>query len=168
MLFKTKIDIWAHILFIFIIIGMAVYSGVTFFKGLYFIGFALLAIAICIIIPIYLGTRYFADNENKILFINSGKLIKVEVKIENITKIQKTNTLLAGFALSLKRLKISYTNNNGIKLNVIVSPEDRENFQRYLLMINPRIDISDSSNGTKYQLHNINLLNNQLENESRP
>ncbi|WP_158237870.1 PH domain-containing protein [Emticicia sp. TH156] len=74
--------------------------------------------------------------ENRKLTIICGFLFKQEIDIENIRKIEKTNSPISSPALSVKhRIEITYGKYN----SVIISPERRAEFIEALTLINKNI-----------------------------
>ncbi|UTA68000.1 PH domain-containing protein [Emticicia sp. 21SJ11W-3] len=74
--------------------------------------------------------------ENRKLTIICGFLFKQEIDIENILKIEKTNSPISSPALSVKhRIEITF----GKYDTVIISPERRAEFIEALTLINKNI-----------------------------
>lgn len=80
------------------------------------------------------STTYYTISGNT-LKIRGGFLINIVMDIAAITKIDSTNTILSGPALSFDRLEIFYNKYD----SVVVSPGDKAGFIAKLKEINPEI-----------------------------
>lgn len=85
---------------------------------------------------IFLSTHYTINGEN--LMIKSGIIISKTIKIKDIYRIEKTNSILSSPALSLDRIEIFYGNQNSI----IISPKEKSDFITELLKVNENIKVS--------------------------
>lgn len=88
---------------------------------------------------IFLSTHYTINGEN--LMIKSGIIIGKTIKIKDIYRIEKTNSILSSPALSLDRIEIFYGNQNSI----IISPKEKMDFITELLKVNENIEINGIS-----------------------
>lgn len=88
---------------------------------------------------IFLSTNYTIKGEN--LMIKSGIIISKTIKIKDIYKIEKTNSILSSPALSLNRIEIFYGNQNSI----IISPKEKMDFITEFLKVNETIEINGIS-----------------------
>ncbi len=71
------------------------------------------------------------------LKVRAGLFYKINVPIEHIHTIEKTNSILSAPASSLKRIEIKYNKYD----SVVISPKNREEFIQELLKINPNITV---------------------------
>ncbi|WP_059172493.1 PH domain-containing protein [Bacillus sp. FJAT-27445] len=72
--------------------------------------------------------------EGDLLIVRSGPF-KRNIPIKEIEKIRRSNSLLASYALSIKRLEITFSK-YGL---VYVSPKDEQDFINLLKEVNPTI-----------------------------
>lgn len=96
----------------------------------------IMVIATLFVGNIFLSTNYTIKGEN--LMIKSGIIISKTIKIKDIYKIEKTNSILSSPALSLDRIEIFYGNLNSI----IISPKEKMDFITELLKVNENIKVS--------------------------
>jgi hypothetical protein len=96
---------------------------------------SIMALTLALIISLFLNTKYIIDQN--LLVIKSGFLMTKKVDIEKITRIVKTNSLLASPAPSFDRIEISY----GKFDSIIISPKDKIGFSNALKSINRNIVI---------------------------
>ena len=126
-------------------------KGFVWFPSLILIAVALLLIVekawlglpIVIAIALYLidmfrNTHY--SIEDRSLTIVAGRFYKVQIPISSITKIKPSRDPSKAPANSMDRLSIRYTK-DGKKKEVLVSPENKEEFMQTLKDINGDIEI---------------------------
>ena len=126
-------------------------KGFVWFPSLILIAVALLLIVekawlglpIVIAIALYLidmfrNTHY--SIEDRSLTIVAGRFYKVQTPISSITKIKPSRDPSKAPANSMDRLSIRYTK-DGKKKEVLVSPENKEEFMQTLKDINGDIEI---------------------------
>lgn len=82
------------------------------------------------------GIWYEITNDN-ILKVRASIFYKIDVPIEKIHTIEKTNSILSAPAASLNRIEIKYNKYD----SVIISPNHREMFIQELLKFNPDIEV---------------------------
>ncbi len=93
-------------------------------------------ITLAFLVYILYSMRY--GIQDRFLHIKCGFLYNKKIDIENITKIEKTSSLLSSPAASLTdRIEISYSKFN----SVIISPQNRKAFLKDLLAINSSIKL---------------------------
>jgi len=126
-------------------------KGFVWFPSLILIAVALLLIVekawlglpIVIAIALYLidmfrNTHY--SIEDRSLTIVAGRFYKVQTPISSITKIKPSRDPSKAPANSMDRLSIRYTK-DGKKKEVLVSPENKEEFMQTLKDINGDIEL---------------------------
>ena len=126
-------------------------KGFVWFPSLILIAVALLLIVekawlglpIVIAIALYLidmfrNTHY--SIEDRSLTIVAGRFYKVQIPISSITKIKPSRDPSKAPANSMDRLSIRYTK-DGKKKEVLVSPENKEEFMQTIKDINGDIEI---------------------------
>ena len=79
--------------------------------------------------------RYVIDDEY--LLIRTKFFPSQKVTLQDIRKIEESNSILAAPAFSFDRLEIIYNKYDSI----LVSPENKEQFIADLLNVNPEIEI---------------------------
>jgi len=131
-IYHSKIGIGILLFIIFIIGGV---SAILIIKGAS-VGLLTLTPAVLLILNIYLQTSY-KITPNKKLLIKSGILFNAQIDIETIKKIQSSNSILSGPALSMDRLEIFYNKYDSI----LISPKNTQDFITNLLAINPDINV---------------------------
>lgn len=92
------------------------------------------ALVLALAIWIFAGTAY--DVEAETLVVRSGPF-RARLPIASIRRISRSSTLLAGPALSLRRLEVDH----GKYDTAIVSPHDQAGFIAALVERNPTIEI---------------------------
>lgn len=108
-----------------------VYSGQIVAIGL------MVVVVFAIVLPIFLNTNYTISEQ--LLKVRCGVILRQDIPISSITRIEKTGTILSSPALSIKdRIEVFY----GKYDSVIISPERRAEFIADLLRINPTILVS--------------------------
>ena len=84
---------------------------------------------------IWFGTGYIISDD--ILVIKIGPVTHSRIRISRISKISRTNSILASPANSLKRLAIK----SGNRVIVMISPKDEDVFIKTVNEVNPNIVI---------------------------
>ena len=125
-IYKSKIDWWLIIL-ILILFGYPIVDGILSKEYVLSLVFGLI-----LIIFFFLSKtiQYKIDGENLVIW-------KTKIDIKTIRKIYRTNTPLSSPAMSLDRIAIVYNKFD----EVLLSPEERDEFINELLKINPNIEI---------------------------
>lgn len=117
--------------------------GIVLFLSIYekpsWLGVALLAPIILMIIYLFKNTDYTIDGES--LIIRCGFLYHKTILIQNIRKITETNNPMSSPATSLDRLEIVDHEHRA----VLISPLQKEAFLEQILGINPNIVIKRKS-----------------------
>ena len=127
---QSKIDkIYWFILLFFVV--MAVY-GIIIQEWLMAIISTISSAYFCLI---FFTMRYVIDDEY--LLIRTKFFPSQKVALQNIRKIEESNSILAAPAFSFDRLEIIYNKYDSI----LVSPENKEQFIADLLNVNPEIEI---------------------------
>lgn len=138
--YKSKIDngFWViPVLWIFVIIIMITIVSKSLW--IFVIGFVFLILFGNFLKSFLNSVSYKIDYKYKTLEINSVfGLNKKVIKIKNISKIMKSNSLVASNASSLDRIKI-YTKSR--KTSIIVSPNNLKEFVKDIKYINEDIEI---------------------------
>lgn len=129
--FKSAISSFSVIVFVFMLL-----QGVFLVRVGNYIGAAIVGFLILFFIYLYLSTEYIITNDNGLL-IKCGFLINERIDIKAINKINKTRTILAAPAFSFERIQIYF----GLYQSVVISPVNKDNFIKQLLLINPEIEI---------------------------
>lgn len=81
----------------------------------------------------YAGTNYRITNDNR-LIIKCGIIETIEIAIDEIEWIKKSNEFTSAPALSIDRLEIGYKGGR-----VLISPRNKKQFVADLKKINPKI-----------------------------
>ncbi len=140
---KAGIDSWGHwlaaiLLFDAVLMG---YLTVTQQSLTYFVFFLVFALLCGVVLPIYLATYYLIEDTD--LVIRSGFLVKKRIPYTVITHALKVHNTKAASCLSLERIELRYWE-KGEHKTMWIAPEDRDLFQRMMVLKNPLIDISDN------------------------
>ncbi|WP_300726488.1 PH domain-containing protein [uncultured Bacteroides sp.] len=101
-----------------------------------------LALVVILEIEMLIHTRYIVTDDNK-LKVESGRFIaKTEMELERIESIRKVRCM-AFFepALSFERCEICYRKKNGQTALVRISPQNPDEFIRWVLKRNPKIQV---------------------------
>lgn len=125
MLFRSKIDLWLAIALIGTVIITLAAAVATLQRAS---GVALLlaiSIAISTVLPIWTLAFTIYMVEGKTLLIRSGPF-RWRIPVSSIRRIEPSNSVLSGPALSLVRLRIEY----GTGQSILVSPADQQGFLR--------------------------------------
>jgi hypothetical protein len=127
-------------------------KGFIFFPSLILLGVTVLlivekvwlAVPINILLSIYLADVFIHtcySIEENLLTILAGRFYKLQIPISNIYKIKPSRDPSKGPANSMDRLSIRYTM-DGKKKEVLVSPENKEEFMLALKEINENIEFT--------------------------
>ena len=127
---QSKIDKIYWVILLFFVV-MAVY-GIIIQEWLMAIISTISSAYFCLI---FFTMRYVIDDEY--LLIRTKFFPSQKVALQNIRKIEESNSILAAPAFSFDRLEIIYNKYDSI----LVSPEDKEQFIADLLNVNPEIEI---------------------------
>jgi Bacterial PH domain len=135
LLFRSRIDAWLPLV-IFGPIGLASWRLVAEYRiapsaTLVWVG--ILCVAVCaLMLWLLLGTSYTITDTD--LIVRSGPL-KETIPLDTIRAVRRSSTVLAGPALSLRRLEIDH----GKYDTAIVSPHDITGFVAALVARNPAV-----------------------------
>lgn len=127
---QSKIDKIYWVILLFFVV-MAVY-GIIIQEWLMAIICTISSAYFCLI---FFTMRYVIDDEY--LLIRTKFFPSQKVALQDIRKIEESNSILAAPAFSFDRLEIIYNKYDSI----LVSPEDKEQFIADLLNVNPEIEI---------------------------
>ncbi|MDH3350759.1 MAG: PH domain-containing protein [Gammaproteobacteria bacterium] len=123
--FNSKIDPWAKIVLVIVIVGEALAFGIAAFEAgdpLVTTGILLLGLLVtALIMWLILGTYYIVDRGT--LRIVTGPF-RWQVPIGQISSVEATRSPLSSPALSLDRLLIRYRKNR----RIMISPADKAGF----------------------------------------
>ena len=97
---------------------------------------ALLGGTLALTLYLVLGIWY-EITDNYMLKVRAGVFYNINVPIEHIHTIEKTNSILSAPASSLDRIELKYNKYD----SVIISPRHRDLFIQELLKINPNIQV---------------------------
>ncbi len=87
------------------------------------------------IVQMFVSTKYIIDGTT--LKIRSGFLYRLDLDIQQIKKIEETNSPLSSPAASFDRIEILYNKFD----SVIISPKDKHLFIEDILKINSSVEI---------------------------
>lgn len=140
---KAGIESWGHwlaaiLLFDTVLMGYLTVSQHSF---IYFIFFLIFAVSCGIVLPVYLGTYYLIEDTD--LVIRSGIFVRKRIPYTVITHALKVRNMKAASCLTLDRIELRYWE-KGQHKTMWIAPEDRELFQRMMVLKNPLINISDN------------------------
>jgi hypothetical protein len=126
----------SYALFIPLVMSFAIALFLGIYSGEIIAVSIVLITIVGLVLPMLLSTTYTIDGE--VLKIRSGFIKFKDVAIADITKIEKTQSLLSAPAISLtKRIEIFYGKHDSI----VISPQDRSGFVDYILSINPAVAV---------------------------
>ena len=137
---------WEMLLFIALIFGAI--TALMAFQGILGDAWHHSIIAIAIVLGFFLYLNYatsYIVTEDGYLKVICGIFINMKVRISTIKTIIKTRSFISSPAPSLDRLLISY----GDSGEVIISPQNKEEFVRDLMEVNPNIQNHLSENKSK-------------------
>ena len=123
--------IWGFLLIVFGFAFSQVFRNSTFSQ-------LIIVSSIFIIIFLFMGTVWFGTGyfiSDDILIIKIGPVTHSRIRISRISKISRTNSILASPANSLKRLAIK----SGKRVIVMISPKDEDAFIISIKEANPKI-----------------------------
>lgn len=132
---QSKIDKIYWVILLFFVV-MAVY-GIIIQEWLMAIISTISSAYFCLI---FFTMRYVIDDEY--LLIRTKFFPSQKVALQDIRKIEESNSILAAPAFSFDRLEILYNKYDSI----LVSPEDKEQFIADLLNVNPDIEVRYKKN----------------------
>lgn len=143
MKFKGKIDHWAHLMMLVLLseAGLMLYLGVDTQSGFYLTLGILLGILLLFLAPIYFNSYYVLEEHE--LLIRAGCFFAWRIPYTVIIQAVKTDDMSASIGFSLQRLDLEWWEQDKRK-RLLIAPEDRELFQRMLLLKNPMIYIDDN------------------------
>jgi len=127
---QSKIDKIYWVILLFFVV-MAVY-GIIIQEWLMAIICTISSAYFCLI---FFTMRYVIDDEY--LLIRTKFFPSQKVALQDIRKIEESNSILAAPAFSFDRLEILYNKYDSI----LVSPENKEQFIADLLNVNPDIEV---------------------------
>ncbi len=132
--FSTEVSwkILGPVLLIFSIVMFLIYQSGAETKEI----LAFLFGALALVLYLIYGIRY-EITDNYMLKVRAGVFYNINVPIEHIHTIEKTNSILSAPASSLDRIEIKYNKYD----SVVISPKHREIFIQELLKINPDIEV---------------------------
>lgn len=131
MVFKSKVDIWMAIIFIFVPISM-IYGVITEPSAVLLLVTAFIIVLLCIL---FFGTKYVIENDDLIVY---GGIYKKRIPIKQIRSLRPSKNPLSAPAMSIDRIEITFDPHIQI---ILVSPKDKELFVKKLLEINPSITV---------------------------
>lgn len=131
--FKSKKDIWFTILIWGVTVLMAWLMVVDKSVMIHIVG----VLTISLLLWLWFGTNYKIEEEH--LKIKSGPF-RSTVNIEDIKRLNATNTLMSGPALSIDRIEIHHRKYD----KAIISPKDRIEFVQALLTKNKYIEVDNN------------------------
>ena len=126
MKFKSKIDLWLHLVVIlFTILTLwLLYSYVTNKVSIVML-ILFIAVLILIILPMYLFTYYVF--EDLYLRIRCGLMVNIKIYYKDIVSLKESKNLISSPALSMDRIEIKYYKNFHSDF-IIISPERKQEF----------------------------------------
>lgn len=137
--YRSKIDHWLWITILLIVVAsIAVVFCSTDISEWGKLSVILLPSILPIILlmgDIWLHTKYMIDEEKHILRVKCGVLYDSKYKIDDMTEIRQTKSLLNAPALSFDRLRINF----GERKTVLVSPKNQDDFIKHLCRLNQHI-----------------------------
>lgn len=131
MVFKSKVDIWMAIIFIFVPISM-IYGVITEPSAVLLLVTAFIIVLLCIL---FFGTKYVIEEEELIVY---GGIYKKRIPIKQIRSLRPSKNPLSAPAMSINRIEITFDPHIQV---ILVSPKERELFVKKLLEINPGITL---------------------------
>jgi len=131
--YNSKIGI-GIVLIISSVIGITSYF---LFQEKEYLGLFINSAVVLFMYHIFTTTYYLIDNKS--LIIKASFLVNLEIPIQSINLILKSNSPISSPANSLDRLKIVYKNK---QKSILISPKAKLNFIKDLQKINPNIQVS--------------------------
>ena len=132
MVFKSKVDIWMAIIFIFVPISM-IYGVITEPSAVLLLVTAFIIVLLCIL---FFGTKYVIEKEELIVY---GGIYKKRIPIKQIRSLRPSKNPLSAPAMSIDRIEITFDPHIQV---ILISPKERELFVKKLLEINPSITLN--------------------------
>ncbi len=127
-IYKSKVDWWL-IVVILIAFGYPIVDGILSKE------YVLSAVFIALLVLFYFlakSIQYKIDGENLIIW-------RTKIPIQSIHKVYRTRMPLSSPALSLDRIGIVYNKYD----EIFISPNEREEFIKELLKVNPTIEVKN-------------------------
>ncbi|EHI97378.1 protein of unknown function DUF1200 [Clostridium sp. DL-VIII] len=126
MKFKSKIDLWFHLVVIlFIILTLWLFYSYVTNKISIIMLILFIAVLILIILPMYLFTYYVF--EDSCIHIRCGLMVNIKIDYKDIVSLKKSKSLISSPALSMDRIEIKYYRNFQSDF-IIISPERKQEF----------------------------------------
>ncbi|MGI5960028.1 MAG: PH domain-containing protein [Massiliimalia sp.] len=143
MKFKGKVDHWAHLMMLILLLECGLMLYLAWFSQSLFYGVigTLVGLFLLFFTPMYLRTEYILEERE--LVIRSGIFFTWHIPYPVIIQAVKTDDMTASIGFSLQRLDFQWWEHDKRK-RLLIAPEDRERFQRMLLIKNPMIRIDDN------------------------
>ena len=139
--FPSAIDLWLAVLaLVFPMITVIVVLASIWPISSMVVWAALMMVFISLALPIWVFLATFYLVEQGWLIVRSGPFVW-RIRLDEITSVKPTHSLLSGPALSLNRLEICYDNGNIL----MVSPRDQVGFIRAIGFWRWSLQLSDSS-----------------------
>lgn len=136
MKFRSRVDLWLPLV-VFGPIGLALWFIISDYRieanGTLLVAGAVCVGALALMLWIFVGTSYTVTETD--LIIRSGP-VRATLPLASIRRVRQSHTVLAGPALSLRRLEIDH----GKYDTAIVSPLDVAGFIEALRSGNPSIE----------------------------
>lgn len=126
--YASKIDYWLGMTLLF-----PIYFAILALINRDFNGLYVTLGTVFFVVFLIKSTNYTIKAD--LLIVKSMVIVNEKIKIANIKKITKTNTILSSPALSLKRIRITYNQFD----EVVISPKNLDHFLSDLRSINPNI-----------------------------
>ncbi|WP_133405378.1 PH domain-containing protein [Parashewanella tropica] len=131
LIFRSKVDVWLMIVLLFsVVIGtFTALKMIIDHFSIFNLGMGIIIFVIAAYLPLWLFARtyYKIDEQHSHLYIQSGPF-RWFIPFAEIHAIDESRNLIASPALSMERLKISYSNNQSI----LVSPKEKGKFRKTL------------------------------------
>ncbi|CAM3519698.1 hypothetical protein FSS13T_08570 [Flavobacterium saliperosum S13] len=128
--YKSKVD-W----FFFLPLSYPIFLCVKgFITGSYLM--SAITLIILVLIGLMIQKTEYTISENT-LNVKSGFLVNKKIDVKTIRKIENTKSIISAPALSRDRILLIYNKFDDIE----ISPKDKEEFIKHLLVINPNIEV---------------------------
>lgn len=111
-------------------LGTPLFEGVFQMEDFYIFLFALLLMA-CL----YWALIYEVSSASESLLLKVGFVWRKKIMAKDIVRIEETNSIISGLALSLDRLEVFY----GRDESVLISPQNKSQFISQLIKMNSNI-----------------------------
>lgn len=129
---EISIKILGPVLAVFALTIFLVYKEAGYVHEILILLGAVLVFSLYIIYGIW-----YEISDNQFLKVRAGIFYKIDVPIDKIHTIEKTNSILSAPASSMNRIEVKYNKFD----SVVISPQHREMFIQDLLNINPNINV---------------------------